>query len=143
MKKMIVLAFAAILGMQCSTALAQRPRHDKAKPEPRPKITELVSDLNSSQKRKLESITTESRGRVEKLRKEQKAVRDSIEHYMDKDGNQSKALYPLFDREARLQAEVSREMYETKVRIDEVLTPEQRKELKEDNKRHHHKDRKN
>lgn len=137
MKKTIALALAAFIGMQLSTALAQHPHREGGKPEPRPDITELVSDLNATQKRKLETITAESKERVDKLRKEQKAVRDSIGRYMDLDGDQSRALYPLFDREARLQAQVSREMYATKVRIDEVLTPEQRKELKAANKRHH------
>lgn len=137
MKKTIALALAAFMGMQLSTALAQHPHREGGKPEPRPDITELVSDLNATQKRKLETITAESKERVDKLRKEQKAVRDSIGRYMDLDGDQSRVLYPLFDREARLQAQVSREMYATKVRIDEVLTPEQRKELKAANKRHH------
>lgn len=104
--------------------------------EKRPDITELVSNLSSNQKGKLESITTDSKKRVERLRNQQKAVRDSIGKYMDKEGDHSKALFPLFEREARLQAEVSREMYTTKIRIDEVLTPEQRKGLKANGKRH-------
>ena len=137
MKRVIVIALAAFLGMQGTNALAQRPHREGPKPESRPDITELVSDLSASQKRKLETLTSESKERVEKLRKEQKAVRDSIERYMEMDGDQSKVLYPLFDREAKLQAQISREMYATKIRIDEVLTPEQRKELQSANKRHH------
>lgn len=137
MKRIIVIALAAFLGMQSTDALAQRPHREGPKPEARPDITELVSDLNASQKRKLETITSESKERVEKLRNEQKAVRDSIGRYMEMDGDQSKVLYPLFDREAKLQALVSREMYATKIRIDEVLTAEQRKELQSANKRHH------
>lgn len=137
MKKVIILAFTALMGLQCGTAMAQRSHHDERRHEPRPKISELVGDLSSGQKRKLETLTSESRERVDKLRKEQKAVRDSIERYMDMEGDQSRALYPLFDREARLQTEVNREMYATKVRIDEVLSPEQRKELKAAGKRHH------
>ncbi|MBR1550017.1 MAG: periplasmic heavy metal sensor [Bacteroidales bacterium] len=137
MKRIFVIALALFLGMQCSDVLAQRPHREGPKPEPRPDITELVSDLSANQKRKLETITNESKDRVEKLRKEQRTVRDSINRYMEMDGDQSRTLYPLFDREAKLQAEISREMYVTKVRIDEILTPEQRKELQAANKRHH------
>ena len=133
----IAIVLVALLGMQGADALAQHPRHEGPKHEPRPEITEIVSDLNASQKRKLETITSQSKERVEKLRSEQKAVRDSIGRYMEREGDQSRALYPLFDREAKLQAEISREMYATKVRIDEVLTAEQRKELQEANRRHH------
>ena len=62
-------------------------------------------------------------------------MRDSIHRYMDMDGDQSQYLYPLFDREARIQTQISREMYATKVHIDQVLTKEQRKELKDNSKR--------
>ena len=61
MKKTIALALAASMGMQLSAALAQHPHREGGKPEPRPDITELVSDLNATQKRKLETITAESR----------------------------------------------------------------------------------
>ena len=133
MKKILSIAVVAIVALQCSVAFAQRPHQERdcerPKGECRPEITELVSDLSSGQKSKLEAITKESKNRVERLRKEQKQVRDSIERFMDMEGDHSKELFPLFDREARLQAEISREMYATKVRFDEVLTKEQRKEL--------------
>lgn len=144
MKKIFSIAVVAVLALQCSVAFAQRPHHERdcedARGEGRPEITELVSDLSSGQKSKLEFITKESRNRVERLRKEQKSVRDSIGRFMDMEGDHSKQLYPLFDREARLQAEISREMYATKVRFDEVLTPVQRKELMASRKKHQHGD---
>lgn len=115
---------------------AQRPHQDGRGPEKRLDITEIVSDLSSSQKSKLETLTGDSKKRVEALRTQQKAVRDSIGMFMDKDGDQSKVLYPLFDCEAKLQAEISREMYSTKVRIDQILTKEQRQQLKDNSKRH-------
>ena len=37
----------------------------------------------------------------------------------------SNVLFPLYDREGRLQSEISKEYYRTKVAIDKVLTPEQ------------------
>lgn len=110
------------------------PREGKGKPR-HPEVTEMVGDLSSSQKRTLEGLTSESKERVDKLRAQQKAVRDSIALYMDRDGDQSKLLYPLFDREAKLQSLISREMYATKVRIDEVLTPAQRQQVRQRNHR--------
>ena len=107
-------------------------QHDGHQPERRKHtdITELVGDLSASQKRKVDAISRDSRERVDALRARQRAVRDSIGTYMHLEGDQSKVLYPLFDREARLQASISREMYATKLRIDEVLTREQRAELR-------------
>lgn len=130
MKKIATLAVVAFMALQ-GPAFAQRPHPDGPAPGngKHPEITELVSDLSSSQKSKLETISNDSRKRVDHLRGQQKAVRDSINRYIEMESDQSKKLYPLFDREARLQVEISREMYATKVRIDQVLTPAQRKEL--------------
>ena len=90
----------------------------------------MVGNLSAAQKRKIESISKESRQHVDNLRKQQKAVRDSIAMYMELEGDQSAALYPLFDREAAINVAIGREMYAGKVRIDEVLTKEQRAELR-------------
>ena len=93
-------------------------------------VTEMVGNLSAAQKRKIESISKESRQHVDNLRKQQKAVRDSIAMYMELEGDQSALLYPLFDREAAINVAIGREMYAGKVRIDEVLTKEQRAELR-------------
>lgn len=98
-------------------------------------ITELVDDLNASQKRKVEAISKASKERVDALRKQKHAVCDSISVLMDKEGNHSKELNPLFEREAELQVAINREMYDTKCRIDEILTPDQRGRLREACKR--------
>lgn len=136
MKKALFLTLTLLIGLSLSAQRQGGQRHK----DQRPDITQLVSNLTDAQKSKLENITTESRQRVDKLRARQKAVRDSISLYMDREGNQSKVLFPLFDRESKLQADISREMYTTKVRIDEVLTKEQRAEFqkasKEQRKKH-------
>ena len=130
MKKILPLALTLLLGFSLSAQRSGDQRHN----DKRPDVTQLVSNLTDSQKSKLEAITNDSRQRVEKLRAQQKAVRDSIALYMEREGNQSKYLYPLFDREAKIQAEISREMYAAKVRIDEVLTKEQRVEFQKASK---------
>ncbi len=127
----LVAALAAAVTLQ-----AQHPSHHEGKDKGhRPDITELVSDLSDKQKRSIDAITSESKERVSKLRSQQKAVSDSISMFMDRDGDQSKHLNPLFDRQARLHSLISREMYATKVRIDEILNPAQRQQLKQNSKR--------
>lgn len=126
MKKTLILTLLA--AFFCMPLVAQNHHREKSKKHK--DVTEVVSDLSVIQKRKVESITKESVERVSALRAQQKAIRDSIGMYMDREGDQSAALFPLFDREAALQAAVSREMYNTKRSIDEVLTKEQRAEFR-------------
>ena len=109
-------------------AMAQR---GDAKREAPRDITQIVSDLSVSQKKKLDAINEDSKARVGVLRARQKAVRDSIAMYIHRDGDQSKVLYPLFEREAQIQCNISREMYSTKLKIDAVLTPEQRRQVRD------------
>ena len=123
MKRYLLIAFTLLLAMP----MAAQTGHMKHK---RPEVTEVVNDLSAPQKRKIEAVSRESRERTEALRRQQRAVRDSINRYMDLEGDQSQTLYPLFDREAALQAAVSREMYTTKLRIDAILTADQRATLR-------------
>ncbi len=101
-------------------------RHEKKHQE----ITELVSDLSATQKRKIDAISRDSKVKMSALRTQQKAVRDSIAMFMNLEGDHSKELYPLFDREATLQTAISREMYSTKLSVDALLTKEQRTQLR-------------
>lgn len=112
---------------------AQDRQHRK---DSRRDVAEVVSDLSQGQKKKLDAITEASRRKVDALRMQQKAVRDSIGMYMKMEGDQSHALFPLFDREAQISREIACEMYITKVRIDEILTPGQRQQLREASCRH-------
>ena len=127
MNKKHIYILAALL-LLLTPAVAQNPNHKGSRQRD---ITEMVSDLSQSQKKRLDAITEESKSRVNALRARQKAVRDSIAMFMNMDGDHSDKIFPLFDREADLQRAISREMYSTKVRIDEVLTPEQRKKLRQ------------
>lgn len=126
MKRYVTLAIMLLLAAQAMCQQPKRQPHEKKRAD----ISELVDDLSAQQKRKVDAIGRESRERVEALRTQKHAVRDSIERYMDLDGDQSRVLHPLFDREAALQAAISREMYDAKRRIDEVLTPAQRAKLR-------------
>lgn len=125
MKKVLLLSLLVVFTLPLAAQHSGRPNGAKHKD-----ITELVSDLSNIQKRKIEAATKDSKARVDNLRKQQRAVLDSINMYMERDGDQSAALFPLFDREAALHAAIDREMYAGKLRIDEILTMEQRAELR-------------
>jgi len=135
MKKHIILILLLAVALPMM-AQRENPRPDKRK---RADITELVSDLSAPQKRKIEQISKDSKERVDALRNQQRAVHDSINIFMKREGDQSKVLFPLFEREAQLHVAIDREMYTTKLRIDEVLKPEQRAELRKTLANHHHK----
>lgn len=126
MKKTII--FALMLAFMLPLAA----QHHEGKPREKKHrdVTELVGDLSGVQKKKIDAVSRESKERVDALRRQQKAVRDSIGMIMEREGDQREVLFPLFDREAALQASISREMYSTKVRIDALLTAEQRARLR-------------
>ena len=127
MRGLSILLFGIMLHLTIQAQQTDPEHHGKKYPD----VSQLVDDLSANQKRKIDVIGRDSRERVESLRQHKKAIRDSIAYYMDMDGDQSKSLYPLFDREAKLQVAINREMYDAKHRIDEVLTPEQRSRLRE------------
>ena len=90
----------------------------------------MVSDLSVKQKRSLLQIQEKSHERIGQLNNQLKVVRDSIRTVMRQDGDNSKILYPLFDREGALQAQISKEMYTMRTQIDAILTPQQLAELR-------------
>jgi len=110
---------------------AQGQHHNGRKDNPPPKIEEMVSDLSLKQKRSLLQIQEQSHERIGQLKAELGEVRDSIRILMRRDGDNSRLLYPLFDREGALQAQIAKEMYAMRTRIDAILTPEQLKELRQ------------
>ncbi|MBQ9417759.1 MAG: hypothetical protein IJU19_04180 [Bacteroidales bacterium] len=118
-----------LIMLLAATAWGQRP-NDAEKQHKHKNISELVSNLSASQKQEIEAIGKATSARVAALRKQQQSVRDSIHLFMDTDGDHSADLYPLFDREASLQVAINREMYAGKVKIDSLLTAEQRAELR-------------
>ena len=98
-------------------------------------MTTLVSNLSPIQKKRLETLSSESQERTRKLRQDQKALRDSIHTYIKLPDDHSAILFPMFEREAWFQAEISKEYYRTRLQIDEILTAEQREELQQNLKK--------
>ena len=71
-----------------------------------------------------------SRKEVDRLHAELDKVRKQINQLINSDGDNSEQLFPLFDREGALRAEISKEMYRTRRQIDEILTKEQLAEFR-------------
>lgn len=149
MKKKIATYLVAILA--CTMLFAQSPnefghgkKHHKHEP---PKIEEMVSNLSAIQKKRLETITQESKKQVDKMQAELKSINSQIRKLLDAEGDQTNTLFPLFEREAQLKLEINKEMYRTRQQISNVLTKEQLKELRErmkaDRKKHEREHKKN
>lgn len=140
MKRYLPLILALLLSGSVLAQPRSCPESRDGKHNEPPKMEEMVSNLSQMQKRKLETISEESREAVDKKRAELKAVRNSIRQLIDKEGDQSARIFPLMDREAALEAEISKIMYRTRLQIDEVLTKEQiaefRAKREADRKRH-------
>lgn len=149
MKKKIATYLVAILA--CTMLFAQSPnefghgkKHHKHEP---PKIEEMVSNLSAIQKKRLETITQESKKQVDKMQAELKSINSQIRKLLDAEGDQTSSLFPLFEREAQLKLEINKEMYRTRQQINNVLSKEQLKELgermKADRKKHEREHKKN
>ena len=136
------IIFVVMLVLLVSSAVAQRPS-DKSKHKEHFRIENIVSDLSASQKKRLNTIYDEDHKAIEKLRNEQKTLRDSIQTYIEMSGDHTAQLNPLFDRESSLQAAISKQMYATRLRIEDVLTDEQNAQVRKYFKEKKEKDNKN
>lgn len=136
------IIFVVMLVLLVSSAVAQRPS-DKSKHKEHFRIENIVSDLSASQKKRLNTIYDEDHKAIEKLRNEQKTVRDSIQTYIEMSGDHTAQLNPLFERESSLQAAISKQMYATRLRIEDVLTDEQNAQVRKYFKEKKEKDNKN
>ncbi|MBR1850995.1 MAG: hypothetical protein IJ789_06445 [Bacteroidales bacterium] len=112
-----------------TTVFAQHKEQSKNQPIEK-QVIELVNDLSAIQKHKLESLQKESKERIDRIKRNRTAVHDSINAVFEKYGDHTKELSPLIERDAALQAELSREYYRIKVRIDEILTRDQAMQLR-------------
>ena len=127
----MLVCVSIVFAFHFSLFTSAQAQHRPHKPQPvENSVIEMVSDLSAIQKRKLESLQKESKDKIETLKHQHKAVKDSIQTLMDEYGDHSRELYPLIEREAALHAEISREYYRVKVRIDEIITREQAAEFK-------------
>lgn len=128
------LLFLLILTLGVSQAFAQQEGAIPKKMPP--KVEEVVSDLSAAQKRQLNTIREERKKRIDELNKQKESVQDSIHLFLNRDGDQSATLYRLFEREATIRTTIAKEMYSARLRIDAVLTADQRALMRKSSKAH-------
>lgn len=131
MKRFLLTALAITLAIVATAQPRQNGKNDGERKEDM-KIENMVPDLTNTQKKQIETITSRASKSIEQYRKQLKSVRDSIRAYMDSPDDHSARLFPLYEREGALKAEISKEYYRTKIAIDAVLTPEQYLRLKQE-----------
>lgn len=126
MKQLIITAILVCLaGNVVAQPGAMPPKENNVE------ISDFISDLSKTQQSKIDLITKRTTKIVNNYRTQLNSVRDSIRAFMDSPDDFSSILFPLYEREGRLQAEISKEYYRSKVAIDKLLTPEQYQQLKE------------
>ena len=95
-----------------------------------PDVSKFVNTLTKQQKDQLNAIADEGKMVIEQYRAELTKLRADIQFFYKSQGDHSADLYPLYDQRAVLYSKIDRAKYNTKMRIDAVLTPEQQTELR-------------
>ena len=130
--KRLLISIIFVAAFVCSSQAQRDPARGHGPKERNPiQIEQLITDLSISQKARIHIVTQHSKKVIDNLRGQLNDVRDSIRNYMDCVGDNSKVLFPLYEREGRLQASISKEYYRAKIAIDAILTPAQHKALQE------------
>lgn len=104
---------------------AQSNQHPDGRQHKHRNVADMVDDLSSSQRKKLIKVQQDAHVKIDALHTQLGQVRDSIRTFSQLDGDNSKLLFPLFDREGMLQAQLSKEMYNLRISVDNILTPQQ------------------
>lgn len=127
MKKVALLLLSIVLA---TSVMGQSKAEQSARHKELPKIEEMVNGLSAFQKKRLNSLMEDSKKEVDRLQAELEKVHKQIHALFDKDEDCSEQLFPLFDREAEIRAEISKNMYRTRIQIFDILTKEQVAEYK-------------
>lgn len=127
MKKVLLFFAFAII----ATALFAQNHDQKHQCKETVCITKMVSNLTNNQKRQLEAIEVERQKSTCTIKKQLHSVRDSIHFYLEQFGDNTTVVYPLLKRESVLQYQLNMINYDTKVKMDKILTPEQQKEFRQ------------
>ena len=93
-------------------------------------IETMLTNLTDSQREALHKLAKENREYMEKHRRDVNKLQSSIELLLAKDGDNSEILFPLIEMKAELEAEKEKNLYRAKLKIDSILTAEQREKMK-------------
>ena len=92
-------------------------------------VEEVLTNLTDNQRKMLHKLSKENKEYMDKYRKDRDQLEKTIKSLLEMKGDVSETLYPLIDMKARLEAEKEKNLYKMKLKIDEILTPEQRIEM--------------
>ena len=92
-------------------------------------VEEVLTNLTDNQRKMLHKLSKENKEYMDKYRKDRDQLKKTIKSLLEMKEDVSEALFPLIDMKARLEAEKEKNLYKMKLKIDEILTPEQRIEM--------------
>lgn len=132
-RNILIIAGICCMFLFAGQVNAQKEEYKKAmryRFEPYEKQVEVVlTNLTDNQREALHKLSKENRDYMEKYRKDREQLEKTIESLLAMKEDVSEALFPLIDMKAELEAEKEKNLYRMKLRIDSILTAEQRAEM--------------
>lgn len=132
-RNFLILVGICFLFLFAGQANAQKEEYNKAmryRYMPYEKqVEEVLTNLTDNQRKMLHKLSKENKEYMDKYRKDRDQLEKTIKSLLEMKGDVSETLYPLIDMKARLEAEKEKNLYKMKLKIDEILTPEQRIEM--------------
>ena len=132
-RNILIIAGICCMFLFAGQVNAQKEEYKKAMRyhyEPYEKQVEMVlTNLTDNQREALHKLSKENRDYMEKYRKDREQLEKTIESLLAMKEDVSEALFPLIDMKWRLEAEKEKNFYKIKLKIDSILTAEQRAEM--------------
>lgn len=132
-RNFLILVGICFLFLFAGQANAQKKEYNKAmryRYMPYEKqVEEVLTNLTDNQRKMLHKLSKENKEYMDKYRKDRDQLKKTIKSLLEMKEDVSEALFPLIDMKARLEAEKEKNLYKMKLKIDEILTPEQRIEM--------------
>lgn len=132
-RNFLILVGICFLFLFAGQANAQKEEYNKAmryRYMPYEKqVEEVLTNLTDNQRKMLHKLSKENKEYMDKYRKDRDQLKKTIKSLLEMKEDVSEALFPLIDMKARLEAEKEKNLYKMKLKIDEILTPEQRIEM--------------
>lgn len=121
----------AAIVLFCAIACAATAQSDYDNAYTTPDVSQFVKTLTKQQQEELRKVTTESKKTLEGYHQQLVDMHKEIQHYYGLPGDRSSDLFPLYAQRSALYVKIDQAKYRTKMRIDQILTDEQQKELRE------------
>ena len=132
-RNILIIAGICCMFLFAGQVNAQKEEYKKAmryRFEPYEKQVEMVlTNLTDNQREALHKLSKENKEYMKKYRKDREQLEKTIESLLAMKEDVSEALFPLIDMKSRLEAEKEKNFYKIKLKIDSILTAEQRAEM--------------